>query len=60
MIPDLLGGSDTLMIGRTLWTEFFTNRSWSIASTIAVLLLLVLVVPIALYQNIQSRSLERS
>jgi putrescine transport system permease protein len=60
VIPDLLGGSDTLMIGRTLWTEFFTNRSWSIASTIAVLLLLVLVVPIALYQNIQSRTLERS
>jgi len=59
VIPDLLGGSDTLMIGRTLWTEFFTNRSWSIASTIAVLLLLVLVVPIAFYQNIQSRSLER-
>jgi putrescine transport system permease protein len=60
VIPDLLGGSDTLMIGRTLWTEFFTNRSWSVASTIAVLLLLILVVPIALYQNIQSRSLERS
>jgi putrescine transport system permease protein len=60
VIPDLLGGSDTTMIGRTLWTEFFTNRSWSIASTIAVLLLLMLVVPIALYQNIQSRTLERS
>jgi putrescine transport system permease protein len=59
VIPDLLGGSDTLMIGRTLWTEFFSNRSWSIASTIAVLLLLVLVVPIAFYQSIQSRSLER-
>ena len=58
VIPDLLGGSDTLMIGRTLWTEFFSNRSWSIAATIAVLLLIVLVVPIALYQNIQSRSLE--
>src|SRR5690606_9934836 len=58
VIPDLLGGSDTLMIGRTLWTEFFTNRSWSIASTIAVLLLLVLVVPIAFYQNIQSHTLE--
>jgi putrescine transport system permease protein len=59
VIPDLLGGSDTLMIGRTLWTEFFSNRSWSIASTIAVLLLLMLVVPMAFYQNIQSRSLER-
>jgi putrescine transport system permease protein len=59
VIPDLLGGSDTLMIGRTLWTEFFANRSWSTAATIAVLLLIVLVVPIALYQNIQARSLER-
>jgi putrescine transport system permease protein len=60
VIPDLLGGSDTLMIGRTLWTEFFANRSWSVAATIAVLLLLVLVVPLALYQNVQARSLERS
>jgi putrescine transport system permease protein len=58
VIPDLLGGSDTLMIGRTLWTEFFSNRSWSIASTIAVLLLLVLVVPMVFYQNIYARSLE--
>jgi putrescine transport system permease protein len=59
VIPDLLGGSDTLMIGRTLWTEFFSNRSWSIASAIAVLLLIVLVVPMMLYQSIQVRSLER-
>jgi putrescine transport system permease protein len=58
VIPDLLGGSDTLMIGRTLWTEFFSNRSWSIASTIAVLLLIVLVVPMVFYQNLQSRSLD--
>jgi putrescine transport system permease protein len=58
VIPDLLGGSDTLMIGRTLWTEFFANRSWSIASVIAVLLLIVLVVPMVLYQNLQARSLE--
>jgi putrescine transport system permease protein len=58
VIPDLLGGSETLMIGRTLWTEFFTNRSWSVASVIAVLLLIVLVVPIATYQNVQVRSLE--
>ena len=58
VIPDLLGGSDTLMIGRTLWTEFFANRSWSTASVIAVLLLIVLVVPMVFYQNIQSRTLE--
>ena len=59
VIPDLLGGSDTLMIGRTLWTEFFSNRSWSVASTIAVLLLIVLVVPMIFYQHHQQRSLER-
>jgi putrescine transport system permease protein len=58
VIPDLLGGSETLMIGRTLWTEFFANRSWSTASVIAVLLLIVLVVPMVFYQHIQARSLE--
>jgi putrescine transport system permease protein len=58
VIPDLLGGSDTLMIGRTLWTEFFSNRSWSIASVIAVLLLIVLLAPMVLYHNSQARSLE--
>jgi putrescine transport system permease protein len=58
VIPDLLGGSDTLMIGRTLWTEFFSNRSWTIASVMAVLLLLVLVVPMVFYQHLQARSLE--
>jgi putrescine transport system permease protein len=58
VIPDLLGGSDTLMIGRTLWTEFFSNRSWSVASVIAVLLLVVLVLPMVIYQNVQARALE--
>ena len=36
VIPDLLGGSDTLMIGKTLWTEFFNNRDWPLASAVAV------------------------
>lgn len=58
VIPDLLGGSDTMMIGKSLWTEFSVNRSWTSSSAVAVLLLLVLVVPIVLYQNIQSRQLE--
>ncbi len=58
VIPDLLGGSDTLMIGKTLWTEFSSNRSWTISSAIAVLLLLVLLIPILFYQRIQSRNLE--
>jgi putrescine transport system permease protein len=57
VIPDLLGGSETLMIGKTLWTEFSVNRSWTIAATIAVLLLLVLVVPILFYQQSRLRPL---
>jgi putrescine transport system permease protein len=60
VIPDLLGGSDTLMIGRVLWNEFFLNRDWPVSSAVAVLLLLVLVIPIVLYQNFQQRQLEAS
>ncbi len=56
VIPDLLGGSDTLMIGRTLWTEFFSNRDWPLSSAVAVILLSILVVPIVLFQRHQMRS----
>ena len=59
VIPDLLGGSDTLMIGKTLWSEFFNNRDWPIASAVAVVLLLVLVVPIVIFQNLGARRVER-
>ena len=59
VIPDLLGGSDTLMIGKTLWSEFFNNRDWPIASAVAVVLLLVLVVPIVIFQNLGARRIER-
>jgi putrescine transport system permease protein len=55
VIPDLLGGSETLMIGRTLWSEFFQNRDWPVASAVAVLLLLLLVLPIVFFQNAQAR-----
>jgi putrescine transport system permease protein len=51
VIPDLLGGSDTLMIGKTLWSEFFNNRDWPLASAVAVILLLILVIPIVIFQN---------
>ena len=54
VIPDLLGGSQTLMIGRTLWLDFFQNRDWPTASAVAVLLLLVLVVPILIFQRVQT------
>ena len=58
VIPDLLGGSDALMIGQTLWTEFFSNKDWPVASAIAVALLAILLVPIVLYQRWQLRALE--
>ncbi len=59
VIPDLLGGSSTLMIGRTLWSEFFLNRDWPVASAVAIVLLLILVVPIVLFQNAQARAREQ-
>ena len=58
VIPDLLGGSETLMIGQTLWTEFFANRDWPVASAIAVTLLALLLVPMLFYERLQQRSLE--
>jgi putrescine transport system permease protein len=59
VIPDLLGGSETMMIGQTLWTEFFANRDWPVASAVAVALLCLLVVPIVIYQHMQMRALEQ-
>jgi putrescine transport system permease protein len=56
VIPDLLGGSETLMIGRTLWNEFFSNRDWPVSSAVAIVLLLVLVIPIAFFQNAQAKA----
>jgi putrescine transport system permease protein len=58
VIPDLLGGSSTLMIGKTLWNEFFANRDWPVSSAVAVILLLMLVIPIVLFQNAQAKAQE--
>jgi putrescine transport system permease protein len=58
VIPDLLGGSNAMMIGQTLWLEFFGNRDWPVASAVAVVLLLVLTVPLVIYQHLQARRLE--
>ncbi|WP_237152151.1 ABC transporter permease subunit [Oryzibacter oryziterrae] len=55
VIPDLLGGSGTLMIGKTLWAEFFNNRDWPVSSAVAVVLLIILVVPIVIFQNQQKK-----
>lgn len=59
VIPDLLGGSQTLMIGRTLWNEFFSNRDWPVSSAVAVILLLILVVPIMWFQHVQAQEAGR-
>ncbi|MEO0543599.1 MAG: ABC transporter permease subunit [Pseudomonadota bacterium] len=56
VIPDLLGGSQTLMIGKVLWTEFFNNGDWTISSALAMILLVILVVPIVLFQNAQAKA----
>ena len=58
VIPDLLAGSDSLMIGQTLWLEFFTNKDWPVASAAAVLLLALLLLPLLFYDRLQRRQLE--
>jgi len=58
VIPDLLAGSDALMIGQTLWLEFFTNKDWPVASATAIVLLALLLVPLVLYDRLQRRQLE--
>lgn len=58
VIPSLLGGSGTLMIGKVLWEEFFSNRDWPVASAVAVVLLLILIIPIVLFQRNQQRASE--
>ena len=57
VIPDLLAGSDRMMIGQTLWLEFFTNKDWPVASATAVVLLAVLLIPLLVYQKLQQRQL---
>ncbi|MBR0850179.1 ABC transporter permease [Bradyrhizobium diazoefficiens] len=59
VIPDLLAGSNSLMIGQTLWLEFFTNKDWPVASAAAIVLLLVLLVPLLLYERLQKRQFEQ-
>jgi putrescine transport system permease protein len=58
VIPDLLGGSQSMMIGQTLWTEFFLNKDWPVASAVAIALLCVLLAPILVYERMQARDLE--
>ncbi|UMA63755.1 ABC transporter permease subunit [Roseivivax marinus] len=58
VIPSLLGGSDTLMIGKVLWEEFFSNRDWPVASAVAIILLAILIIPIVLFQRNEQKERE--
>ena len=59
VIPELLGGPQTQMIGRTLWDEFFSNNDWPMASAVAVAMVLLVIVPLALFNRYQAEATER-
>ncbi|HRG16217.1 MAG TPA: ABC transporter permease subunit [Pseudomonadota bacterium] len=58
VIPELMGGADTLMIGNVLWKEFFNNRDWPVASAVAIVMLALLIVPIMIFHHYQQKELE--
>lgn len=60
VIPELLGGPDSLLIGRVLWQEFFNNRDWPVASAVAVIMLIILMVPIIWFYRYQRREMQES
>jgi putrescine transport system permease protein len=59
VIPELLGGPQTQMIGRTLWDEFFSNNDWPMASTVAVAMILLIIVPLAIFNKYQAEATEK-
>ncbi len=60
VIPELLGGPETLMIGRVVWDEFFANNDWPMASAVAVVMILLIIVPLALFNKYQAEAQEAS
>jgi putrescine transport system permease protein len=60
VIPELLGGPDSLLIGRVLWQEFFNNRDWPVASAVAVVMLIILMVPIIWFYRYQRREMQEN
>jgi putrescine transport system permease protein len=58
VIPEMLGGPDTLMIGRILWQEFFNNRDWPVASAVSIVMLVILIIPIMVFHRAQAREME--
>ncbi|MGS0676965.1 ABC transporter permease subunit [Shewanella sp. 0m-4] len=60
VIPELLGGPDSLMIGKVLWQEFFNNRDWPVASALAIVMLGLLIIPITLFHRYQAKEMEKT
>ncbi|PAU88522.1 putrescine ABC transporter permease PotH [Pseudomonas sp. WN033] len=60
VIPELLGGPETLMIGKVLWQEFFNNRDWPVASALAIVMLLILLIPIIFFHYNQAKEMEKN
>jgi len=60
VIPELLGGPDSLLIGRVLWQEFFNNRDWPVASAVAVVMLIILMIPIIWFYRYQRREMQEN
>ncbi|MCB1628008.1 MAG: ABC transporter permease subunit, partial [Xanthomonadales bacterium] len=58
VIPEMLGGPSTLMIGKTLWGEFFANRDWPVASAVAIVMLSLLLIPIMIFHHFQAKEME--
>ncbi|MFQ3229487.1 ABC transporter permease subunit [Reinekea sp.] len=58
VIPELLGGSNTIMIGKVLWQEFFNNRDWPVASALALIMVVILIVPIMLFHRYQNKEVD--
>ena len=59
VIPELLGGPETLMIGPVIWDEFFSNNDWPVASTVAVVMILLIIVPLAIFNKYQAEAQEQ-
>jgi putrescine transport system permease protein len=59
VIPELLGGTETIVIGKVLWEEFFQNRDWPVASALAVVMIVILIVPIALFNRYLNKEVEQ-
>ncbi len=58
VIPEMLGGADTLMMGRVMWTEFFNNADWPMAAAVTCVMVLLLIIPLILFQYSQMRQME--